>query len=380
MSNGDYRSPGVYTEEIFFSPSERLQTGVPVFMGLTEKRPEKPDDPGAFRLFRWSEFEQKFGAPVVNSYLPFAVRGFFENGGQLCYVVPIEAATKPVIDHTLSMLESWDDIDLICAPDIMTNEAEASELQQLVIHHCDKTNDRLALLDSLPNAGVHQVLDHRNRLKGTNVALYFPWIRVTEGPEKDILIPPCGHIAGIYARSDRRIGVHKAPANEIIEGVLDLGLSLTKFQQDDLNPKGINCLRIFEGRGIRVWGARTLSHDPAWTYVNVRRLFLTASRWIERNLTNAVFEPNDSGIWARITRELTAYFNDIFQQGALMGNTSREAFYIKCDADTNPPEVRDLGVVVTEIGLAPSLPNEFVVIHIAHGANGITITGPGRPL
>jgi phage tail sheath protein FI len=135
-------------------------------------------------------------------------------------------------------------------------------------------------------------------------------------------------------------------------------------------------LRAFPGRGIRVWGARTLSSDPAWTYVSVRRLFLTACRWIERNMVGAVFEPNDPRLWTRISRELTAYFNDLFRQGALQGRTPQEAFYIKCDAETNPLEIREAGSVITEIGLAPGLPNEFVIVRIIHGASGVTITGP----
>jgi phage tail sheath protein FI len=156
--------------------------------------------------------------------------------------------------------------------------------------------------------------------------------------------------------------------------VLDLESNLTDVQQGNLNPQGINCLRAFPGRGIRVWGARTLSHNPAWNYVNVRRLFLTAGRWIERNLSNAVFEPNDHKLWARIRRELTAYFSGLFRQGALKGNKAEEAFYVKCDTETNPPEVRDSGTVITEIGLSPMIPSEFIVIRIVHSAIGMTIS------
>jgi len=185
----------------------------------------------------------------------------------------------------------------------------------------------------------------------------------------------------VYARSDQRIGVHKAPANEVLEGVLDLEAGVTDADQGRLNPVGVNCLRAFPGRGIRIWGARTLSNDSAWTYVNVRRLFLTAGRWIERNMTGVVFEPHDQRLWARIVRELTAYFNDLFQRGALKGQTVQEAFYVKCNAETNPPEVRDAGMVVTEIGLAPTVPGEFVVVRIIHGASGVTITAePAEPV
>jgi hypothetical protein len=186
-------------------------------------------------------------------------------------------------------------------------------------------------------------------------------------------------VAGVYTRSDREVGVHKAPANAVLEGVVNLERSLSSADQERLNPEGVNCIRGFPGRGIRVWGARTLSNEPAWAYVNVRRIFLTAARWIEANLTDTVFEPNDARLWARIGRELTVYFQGLFERGALKGATAREAFYIKCDAETNPPEQRDQGRVITEIGLAPGLPNEFIVVRIIHGASGVTIAGPSVP-
>jgi hypothetical protein len=126
-----------------------------------------------------------------------------------------------------------------------------------------------------------------------------------------------------------------------------------------------------------VWGARTVSADPAWKYVNVRRLFLTTGRWIERNLSQVVWEPHDPSLWARVTRSLTAYFTDLHRRGALMGSTPAEAFYVKCDAETNPPEVRDAGMVVTEIGLAPTSPGEFIVVRVIHRADGLTLSPPG---
>jgi hypothetical protein len=173
--------------------------------------------------------------------------------------------------------------------------------------------------------------------------------------------------------------VHKAPANEILEGVLDLEVNVTSSRQDGLNPEGVNCIRAFPGRGIRVWGARTLSREPEWIYVNVRRVFLTVGRWIERNLQWAPFEPNDSRLWSRIDRELSGYLTNIYQQGALQGRTAQEAFRVTCDAGTNPPEVREAGMVVTEIGLAFTAPAEFVVVRIIHGTSGVTVTAVPAP-
>jgi phage tail sheath protein FI len=148
---------------------------------------------------------------------------------------------------------------------------------------------------------------------------------------------------------------------------------LTDAEQALLNPEGVNALRAFPGRGIRVWGARTLSGNAEWTYVSVRRLFLTAARWIELNLAGAAFEPHDTRLWNRITRELTSYFEGLFRAGALQGRTAAEAFFVQCDGTTNPPEARETGQVVTVIGLAPAAPNEFVVVRIVHGAGGVDI-------
>jgi hypothetical protein len=175
-------------------------------------------------------------------------------------------------------------------------------------------------------------------------------------------------VAGIFARTDARTGVFKAPANEEVRDALDLEMVIDNSVQDRLNPEGVNCLRAFPGRGIRVWGARTLNRDPAWRYVNVRRLFLTVGRWIDRNMTWAAFEPNDSRLWVRIQRELGVYLTGFWRAGALQGQTPAEGFYVKCDADTNPPESRETGQVITEIGLAITAPAEFIVVRIIHRA------------
>jgi phage tail sheath protein FI len=175
-------------------------------------------------------------------------------------------------------------------------------------------------------------------------------------------------VGGIFARTDARVGVFKAPANEEVFGVLDLDANVDDGVQGQLNPEGVNCLRAFPRRGIRVWGARTLSRDLNWRYVNVRRLFLTLRRWIDLNMTWANFEPNEPRLWVRIQRELTTYLNRLLQDGALKGATPAEAFYVKCDSETNPPELREVGQVVTEIGLAPQSPAEFIVVRIIHFA------------
>ena len=374
-----YSTPGVYKKDIFPAPGVELGTGIPGFLGLAQNG--QVNIPALLTL--WPQFAAKFGRILPDGYLAYSVRGFFENGGRLCYVVPLEDSSTRALDQGLDALASIDAIDLICAPEIIKNPSAAPALQQKVLDHCETSGDRFAILDSIPGASVDQVLRQRWQLDGINGAIYYPWLRVMGGSDlanRFMSLPPCGHVAGVFARSDQRTGVHKAPANEVLEGVVDLEVNITNELQDRLNPEDVNCLRAFPGRGIRVWGARTLAggEKRQWKYINVRRLILSVGRWIEQNLSDVVFEPHDSRLWARIGRELNAYFNDLFQRGALKGSTAREAFYVKCDAETNPPEVRDAGMVLTEIGLAPTVPGEFVVVHIRHGEGGVSMNTATR--
>ena len=389
MLTNQYQTPGVYKEEAFSPPAVELRTGVPAFLGFAARGVVNAPE----MLTLWAQFEEIFGKPLAGSYLGFAVRGFFENRGELCYVIRLDDKASPdvALSKGLDALEVIETIDLVCAPDIMRpsqpgNIARDSGdvrtmMQAAVLKHCDELGDRFAILDSPPYVNVSNMVTYPEKLRqeglsGTTGAVYFPWVDVGERDKngKVNFVPPCGHIAGVYARSDRRVGVHKAPANEILEGVLDLEVNLTNRDQDDLNPRGVNCLRAFPGRGIRIWGARTLSSNPAWRYVNVRRLFLTAGRWIEGNMANVVFEPNDPRLWARITRELTGYFNKLFLHGALKGRTPNEAFYVKCDSETNSKEIRYAGMVVTKIGLAMTVPNEFIVLRIIHSDSKTTLS------
>ncbi len=378
-----YKTPGVYQNYIFLeSQVKKIRTGVPAFLGLCKKTEIAVNQPQPLAL--WGEFEQLFGEPLLNSYLAYAVRGFFQNGGSLCYVVRLRNGNLKAFSEGLAALAELDTIDLVCAPDIMrsppekTDPEEVQLMQCAVLNHCSRLGDRFAILDSLPRANLEQVQAQKQRLtESQDGALYYPWIRIVEGPEQSsFFVPPCGHIAGVYASSDRRIGVHKAPANEILQGVVDLEVNLTNAQQDELNPQSINCLRSFPGRGIRVWGARTLSREQEWLYINVRRLFLTVKRCIELNMRNMVFEPNSNRLWAIIERELTVFFNNLFQQGALKGRSSTEAFYVKCDEENNPLEVTNAGQVVIEIGLAPTVPGEFIVVRIIQDAEGMISTSP----
>ncbi|MGV0025328.1 phage tail sheath family protein [Phormidesmis priestleyi] len=334
-------------------------------------------------LRRKQEFTENFlGLPT--GYLTEAVIGFFENGGSRCYLARADTlkAGKTALLEAIARLTPLTDLDLVVVPDAMMLQAEGVldrdaviQVQQAVVKHCGKQGDRLAILDALPGSSVAAVQQQRlavlqNQIEPVNAALYFPWLRNAQNR----LVPPSGHVAGIIARSDASRGVFKAPANEELRDALDLELAIDNTIQDELNPAQINCLRSFPGRGIRVWGARTLSRDPNWRYVNVRRVFLTLGRWISANLQWANFEPNSQRLWIRIQRELSVYLDRLWQAGALQGRSPQQAFYVKCDAETNPPDRREAGEVITEIGLAAAAPAEFIVVRIIHRAGGVEVS------
>ncbi|MFD3543340.1 phage tail sheath family protein [Streptomyces sp. NPDC058662] len=281
-------------------------------------------------------------------------------------------------------LETIDEITMVAVPDLMSAyergdiDSEGVRTVQLaVISHCEQMGDRVAVLDTPPGLSAQQVRTWRNDEAGYDsryATLYYPWVRVFDpAAGHNTTVPPSGHIAGVWARSDAERGVHKAPANEVIRGAVDLELRLSKGEQDLLNPIGVNCVRAFPGRGIRIWGARTLSSDPAWRYLNVRRLFNYLEESILLGTQWVVFEPNDDRLWSSIRRNVTAFLTEEWRRGALFGRTAAEAFYVKCDRDNNPQESIDQGRVVCEIGVSPVKPAEFVVFRLAQFSDSTSL-------
>ena len=273
-------------------------------------------------------------------------------------------------------LEAVDEVTMLSVPDLMAVyeqgiiDMEGLQAVQLaMLAHCELMGDRVAILDAPPGLNAQQVKEWRVDKAGYDskyATLYWPWIKVFDplsGQAK--FVPPSGHVAGIWARNDDTRGVHKAPANEVIRGAINLELNLTKAEHDQLNPNGINCIRAFPGRGIRIWGARTISSDPAWRYLNVRRLFNYVEESIFEGTQWVVFEPNDIRLWGRVKRTINEFLLRVWRDGALFGATSDQAFFVKCDGDNNPPEVRDAGQLIVDIGIAPVKPAEFVVFRIA---------------
>ena len=282
-------------------------------------------------------------------------------------------------------LEAVDEVTMLAVPDLMAAYQQGvvdlegvQAVHAAMLAHCELMGDRVAILDAPPGLNAQQVKEWRvdkTAYDSKYASLYWPWIKVFDpvaGEAK--LIPPSGHMAGIWARTDDTRGVHKAPANEVIRGALGLETQITKGEHDQLNPSGINCIRSFPGRGIRVWGARTLSSDPAWRYLNVRRLFNYVEESIVEGTQWVVFEPNDVNLWGRVKRTLNAFLLRVWRDGALFGATPGEAFYVKCDAENNPPEVVDAGQLVVEIGIAPVKPAEFVIFRIAQFSGGAALS------
>jgi phage tail sheath protein FI len=329
----------------------------------------------------FSEFKKFFGDfsndSTTKDYLVHAVYGFFNNGGSRCYVMRVTSET--VIPTFIVNFEGIDEIAMVAAPGL-TSDTTRDEL----IKHCKiRTKNRIAIFDSTETADMSSLKKGGSAFPATSdfAAFYFPWLEVLDPvnvdqvtkKNKTVYIPPSGHIAGIYARVDNARGVHKAPANEPVIGALGLKYAISKAQQDGLNPQGVNCIRNLNGN-LTVWGGRTLGGNDNLDlkYINVRRLLLFLRKSIEAGTQWVVFEPNEPGLWQKITRNITAFLTNVWRSGALFGTTAQEAFYVRCDAETNPPELRDLGQVVTEIGVAIVRPAEFVIFRIQQ------FTAPGK--
>lgn len=303
------------------------------------------------------------------------------DGGKLeTKAVSINDYRGNVAERTgLGGLEAIPDVTMLIAPDLMS-AFEAGELDQkgvqavqtAIIDFCEATRYVFGILDCPPNLSPQEVYDWRMAVNydTTRAALYYPWIEVANPLKSGAthFVPPSGHMAGVYANVDNTRGVHKAPANEVVRGAIGLEMNVTKGEQELLNPVGVNCIRSFPGRGIRIWGARTLSSDPSWRYINVRRLFNMVEASIENATQWAVFEPNDYTLWARLRRDISSFLKIVWRSGALFGLSPSEAFFVKCDEELNPKEVRDLGQLIVEVGIAPVLPAEFLIIRIGHYA------------
>ena len=395
-----YMTPGVYVEEISSGarPIEAVGTSTAAFLGIAPDLKARVGE--AVAIDNPSQFRRIFiGTSKKSTALSNAVFGFFLNGGSRCFVVNLGA--DGILQGSagqrqgIQLLEVIDEVAIVAAPGF-TDAAS----YEAVLNHCELMGDRVAILDApqqvadvnaltrVAAAGRKDAEDGKGPAPGLRPrvsdrgygAFYFPWIRITDPLQGKNVIdcPPSGHLAGLYARNDATRGVHKAPANEPLRGALDVTYRVSQGEQGDLNVNGVNCIRFFHREGIRVWGARTLaSGSSEWRYVPVRRLFNMVEESIARSTRWVTFEPNDRSLWESIRRDVRAFLMQLWRDGALMGATPEEAFFVQCDAETNPPESIAEGKVVAVIGLAPVRPAEFVIFRIGQSTAGSEIEAEG---
>lgn len=276
----------------------------------------------------------------------------------------------------LTSLSVVGDVTMLCVPDLWAvtqKDDDVKDIQQTLTAVC-QAGRRMAILDPPPNQTDQEIAQwlSANVTSSPFAAFYWPWIDVKDPiTNQTIQIPPCGHVAGAWAKTDGDRGVHKAPANIALTGVVGLGFDVTDARQDALNRVGINCIRTFPGRGPLIWGARTLETDGDWKYINVRRLFNYLMASILQSTQWAVFEPNDELLWGQLTVSVSNFLTRTWRSGALFGATPEQAFWVKCDADTNPPDLIEAGQVNVLIGVAPVKPAEFVVFEIKQFQPGV---------
>ncbi|WP_341644908.1 phage tail sheath family protein [Thauera sp. SDU_THAU2] len=267
----------------------------------------------------------------------------------------------------LKALEDIEDVSIVMTPAAAASTEDVHKAVVLELQkHCRRMRYRIGVVDSRKDQSIGEVRAFAGNFDDSRLALYYPWVVTPDptGGQRDIAVPPSGFIAGIYARTDVDRGVHKAPANEIVLGALRFDQQINAFQQELLNPNGINVLRSFAGRGHRVWGGRTLASDPEWKYVNVRRYFLYLERSIEKSTQWAVFEPNGEALWANIRSSVEDFLFNEWRNGRLLGGTPKEAYFVRCDRSTMTQNDIDNGRMVCLVGVAALKPAEFVIFRI----------------
>jgi len=281
----------------------------------------------------------------------------------------------PLIKATgLEALAEIDDISIVAMPDSgnLGDSTLSRVAAQKLVSHAAKMKYRIAVVDGPVGSSLNEIRDFRGQFDSKYAAIYYPWIKVfdpnerfSQGtPPRQLTLPPSGFVTGIYARNDVTRGVHKAPANEVIRGLTQFEVNINKPRNEVINPEGINALRFFEGRGYRVWGARTMSSDPEWKYVNVRRLFNFIEASIDKGTQWAVFEPNNRRLWDNVRRTIEDFLLVLWRDGALLGDKPEEAFFVRCDRTTMVQNDLDNGRLICLIGIAPVKPAEFVIFRI----------------
>ncbi len=428
---GQSRQPGVYAQDVFAAPAPTFVTGVPIFLGYAPAGPVNQPE----LVYLWSQFQALYHhtpsattAPSSSAtvsqdsvgsgpsgHLSHAVRGFFDNGGQLCSVIRLNPGTSTgPVPPTVALTEGLQAAarvelaDLVCAPDIVLRPpgqtdadhlSEVAAQQHAVLEHCHRLGNRTALLDAVGPGpasrraevaavvaqrralfappglppGADEPLSQEHAERNSWGALYHPWV-IPDSGGSSTTVPPCGHLAGSIAATDIRSGVHHPPANVALAGIHALTEDLSATEQARLLDAGVNILRALPGQGIRAWGTSTTTTDPDLAPLNVRRLLVTVTRWLEQFLSDLAFEPHTPELWLRVMREVGAFLAALYRQGALRGATPDEAFSVRCDADTNPIETRHRGLLIVDLSFTPVLPAERLNVRVIHGGDGLSIT------
>ncbi|WP_291011484.1 phage tail sheath subtilisin-like domain-containing protein [Hydrogenophaga sp.] len=376
-----YLAPGVYIEENGFLPRsiQRAPTSAAVFIGPTLKGPIGGHAGSASPLTSYPDFERTYGRPAdaglspgtVSALQAFAlsVRAFFGEGGSRLYVsrVPGQDPSTAEYVQALAATEAIEDIAIVAAPG---STALASgpgrvnrplEIARVLLAHVARPGaHRFAVLDTPPGLTVAQALSWRHQLNAVHAALYYPWVS-SPGGSGDVWLPPSGSVCGIYARVDARRGVHRAPANEVVTGALRLEVNLDATQLEQLNPAGVNGLRQVPARGIRVWGARTISSDPEWRYVSSRRLMTCIEASIQRSLRWVAFEPNSERLWTEVQLSIETFLTQEWRAGALVGERPEQALFVRCGLGSMTQDDLDQGRLVCDMGVALTRPSEFSI-------------------
>lgn len=384
----EYLSPGVYAEEIASRAHsiEAASTDLALFAGVLPGDP----DPEPRVVTSWQEFVDAWDssshldlAGVASpNYLAYAAHAYFQNGGRRLCVVPVGSTSggPQAGDYAAALAASLvasrqasADISLVHAPGAST-WAQREAIEDVLVAHVEDEPGRFLILDPPAAQDLAQVRAQRARLDTSHAALYYPWVIASDAlaaaGAASVTLPPGGFMCGIHVRTITEQGIHKPPANSVILGALDFETRLNELQQDVLNPEGINCLRAFEGRGLRVWGARTMGSDPEWKYINVRRYFDYLQRSLDRGTRWAAFERNDETLWSNLRSAIEAFLFDEWRNGALQGSKPEQAWFARCDRSTMTQDDIDQGRLVCLVGVAPLVPAEFVVLRITQSTAG----------
>ncbi len=367
----EYKTPGVYITEANAFPNSfvGVSTSVTGFIGMTLTAPDGPPP----MLTSWLDFERLYGGfgPIavsggtIPNLTALAVRAFFANGGGQLYVAPAASASLPAYAAALETLRDIAEISVLAAPDAAQfDPAFVTEIHRMLIADAERAG-RFAVLDTPVGSDTAAALSARAAIESDHAALYTPWLRIDDPGDRDktVDVPPSGAVCGCYVQTDTNVGVFKAPAAMEIAGAVPVR-KIDDQEQDVLNPKGINAIRFFTGRGTVLWGARTLSRDPEWKYISTRRYMTYIEQSLTAGLNWTVFEPNDTRLWMRAKQMIEDFLRHEWQAGGLFGNKPEAAFFVKCDASTMTADDIAAGRVIAEVGVAMMRPAEFMLMRV----------------